>query len=121
MVIDLDALNRDRLTVMNQIFRFLGVDPIADPAVFNFTVNANGEDILPPWLRYSLPYRAIHKLAPRLTERTISAPLVRNKLFAGSIKTPLSDTERDRLNTAFAPDVAALRALTGKAFAGWQV
>ena len=121
MVIDLDELNHDRLTVMNRIFGFLGVDQVADPSMFGFTVNANGEDFLPSRIRTSRPYRAIRKLAPRLTERTISVPLVRKTLFPGSYKAPLSDAERDRLHAAFAPDVAALRALTGQAFAGWQV
>ena len=121
MVVDLDDLNRDRLAVMNRIFSFLGLSEMSDPALFDFTANANGEDILPPRIRQSRPYRAIRKLAPELTKRTVSAPLVRRTLFSGSLKAPLSAEEHYRLSEAFALDLAALRALTGQRFAGWQV
>lgn len=121
LVVDSDDLRTERLATMNRIFDFLGVARMDDPKVFDFETNANGEDVVPPRVRASLPYRAARKLAPGLLERVIAQPVVRKTLFPGSYKIALSREERARLAERFAPDVAALRALTGQRFAGWQV
>lgn len=121
LVVDSDDLHKDRLATMNRIFGFLGLAHMEDPKTFDFETNLNGEDVVPPNIRSSLPYRTARKLAPGLLERVVAQPLVRRTLFERSYKVKLSEDERSRLAERFAPDMAALRALTGQPFASWQV
>lgn len=121
LVVDSDGLQTDRLTTMNRIFKFLGVDQVNDPEIFDFQANLNGEDVLPPRVRGSLAYRAAHRIAPGPVQWLGKHPVIRKAFFSGSYKATLEQEERDRLAERFAPDVAALRRLTGQTFDGWQI
>lgn len=121
LVVDAAELQRDRLNTMNRIFAFLGAAPVHDDGLFAFEANANGEDVMPAGLRNRLPMRLLRRVAPGLLHRVVAAPAVRRRLFPGSYKPQLAPDERARLAERFAPDVAALRALTGQRFASWQV
>ncbi|SLN11641.1 Sulfotransferase domain protein [Roseivivax jejudonensis] len=120
-VVDLDDLARDRLEVMNGVFDFLGVDRVDDPAMFDFVSNPNGEDVVPPHLRRTFAYRAANRLAPGMLSRVVHRDAVRRRFFPGSYKPKLSLAEAARLREVYAPDVAALRALTGQPFSGWSL
>lgn len=121
LVVDSDDLRKERLATMNRIFDFIGVARIDDPRIFDFEINVNGEDVVPPRVQASLPYRAARRLAPGLLSKFVAHPPVRRALFAGSYKAELGENDFARLADRFAPDVAALRSLTGQRFAGWQV
>lgn len=121
LVVDSDDLRCNRLATMNRIFDFLDVPRIPDPSVFEFEVNANGEDVVPPQIGGTLPYRAARRIMPRTLHWLVTTPVVRKAMFSGSYKTELGGDERARLAERFAPDVAALRALTGQSFSSWSV
>ncbi|HMO76129.1 MAG TPA: sulfotransferase [Sphingopyxis sp.] len=121
MVVDSDDLRRDRLATMNGIFAFLGVDAVTDPGLFVFESNTIDSNMAPLHWRLSLPYRIAHRLAPFDFHRFMAHPFIRRHFYPALLKPDLSDEEIARLRERYAPDVAELRALTGQAFAGWQV
>lgn len=120
-VIDLADLSRDPLTTMNDVFAFLDLPKVDDPALFDFRANVNGEDVLPRRLRTSLPYRAAHKLAPGAIDAVFRWPPLRRAVLAKSFKPDLDAEDIDRLKAEFAPDMARFRALTGMDFPDWSV
>lgn len=121
LVVDSDDLLRDRLTTMNHIFAFLGVDALTDAGIFEFESNTIDSNMAPLHWRRSLPYRIAARLAPFDFHRFMARPFFRHHFYPQLNKPDLSDEEIARLRERYAPDVAELRALTGQAFAGWQV
>jgi len=120
-VVDSDELNRARHETMNAIFAFLGLDPVADERAFAFKSNTNASNGVPNRWRMALPYRAARKLVPFDLDAQLSRPAVARVLFPGLEKPELTEEQVDDLRNRYAPDVAQLRALTGQAFATWQV
>jgi hypothetical protein len=121
LVVDSDDLRRDRLATMNRIFDFLGLDRVDDPALFDFESNTIDSNMAPLHWRQSLAYRIAYKLAPFDFHRFMANALFRKYLYPGHKKPDLTPGEVAQLRERYASDVAELRALTGQAFAKWQV
>ncbi|MGF7159327.1 hypothetical protein FHS85_000946 [Rhodoligotrophos appendicifer] len=121
LVLDVARIRRDRLSAMNQAFDFLGVERFTEATAFDFVVNENGEDIVPNHMRRHPAYRVANRLAPRMTDRLLKTPLLRNALFPGSLKKKLTEEEHARLANRFRPDVEHLRKLTGQSFSAWSL
>ncbi|HCQ66720.1 MAG TPA: hypothetical protein DIU07_16925 [Rhodobacteraceae bacterium] len=120
-VVDLADLSRDPLATMNELFAFLDLPQVDDPSLFDFRVNANGEDVLPRRLRTSLPYRAARKVAPGAVNAVFRWPPVRKAFLSKSYKPQLPTEEIERLKAEIAPDMARFRSLTGMDFPDWSV
>ena len=121
LILDSDSLLNYRHDTMNVVFNFLGLEQLADPDAFSFKTNENSSNGIPMHWQASLPYRAARKLAPFDLDAFISRPGISRRLFYGLNKPDLSEEEIEQLRERYAPDVAKLRALTGKSFSTWQV
>lgn len=121
MVIDLDELQAKRLNTMNRIFRFLDLDPLADPATFDFVSNANEDKSLPASLRRKLWFRVANKLMPGPTHKLLGRKGVLQRVAPEAHKPVLTAAQKDGLRDRYRLDVDALRRLTGLRFSGWSV
>ncbi|MEZ0579779.1 sulfotransferase [Nocardioides sp. MH1] len=122
MVIDLADLRDDPQTTMKRIFEFLGLEAIdLDDEALRPRNSYGDKGTLPGWyqaLRRPALIRLMHRLpTDRLTQfrnfvtRRISKPVERPEPSEESLA---------RLRAELAPEVAALREMTGQAFAGWS-
>jgi hypothetical protein len=122
-VIDRDALETDRSSLMAGLFGFLGLDPARAPAeAFAAEHNARRRRRLRSpvaaarrrvWaVAGERRVAAIRRALPTPLRRALSTPVREPALDAGA---------RERLAAYYAADVARLREFTGQAFAGWTV
>lgn len=124
LVVDQDDLLSSRAETLSSIFSFLGVDAGFRSVAFTQTRNRSADHRqlssgLYGRLRAGRLRAAMRTLPPSLRD-----PLVRRlrRGLAREIDRPTLDAAlRTRLQAHFAPEVARLRQLTGKSFAGWSV
>jgi hypothetical protein len=123
LVLDLADLAADTPGTMNEVFAFLGLEPLDLTAEDFRTYNARDEKgTYPTWalrIRHSPITRALDKLPAGLRQRLTSTAwrAVRKPVEAPE----LSAETRVRLEAALKPEADALRAATGRAFANWSV
>ncbi|WP_077146170.1 sulfotransferase domain-containing protein [Sphingopyxis sp. KK2] len=115
-----DLLNR-RYETMGEIHRFLGLAPLEDMGAYDFVTNDNASNGVPVRWQASLPYRVARRVLPFDLNAALSNRSISRRLFPRLTKRTLSPAEVERYKERFSPDVERLRALTGKAFASWQV
>ncbi|REJ75464.1 MAG: hypothetical protein DWQ47_08290 [Acidobacteria bacterium] len=115
LLLQSERLRNDRDAAMNEISRFIGIEPDFDPNVVDQDYHVTKERRKTTRIEYHLwPYfnhRYINKVF-----KSIFVPL----------RTPfeppkLSEEDRDMLREKLSPDIEKLRGLTGKEFKGWQV
>jgi hypothetical protein len=123
LVIDLADLSADPATVMGNVFEFVGVDRLdLDAAAFR-TFNARGDKgSYPNWalrLRRAGLARGLNVLPKRLRQRLTGAAW---RAVQKPVEAPeMSAETRARLQQALQPEIDALRAETGQAFASWSL
>jgi hypothetical protein len=124
LVVDQDDLLSSRAETLSSIFSFLGVDAGFRSVAFTQTRNRSADHRqlssgLYGRLRAGRLRAAMRTLPPSLRDPLLR-PLRRG--LAREIARPTLDAAlRTRLQAHFAPEVARLRQLTGKSFAGWSV
>jgi Sulfotransferase domain len=112
LVISTESLSHDRLSTLQQIFRFLGVDPHFDHPGFSQVFHQSSQRKRPTnlgmWLnRIPHGHYLCNFLSP-ITQQKVELP-------------PLSDALCQRLIEALQEDVDRLKALTGQAFPDWML
>jgi hypothetical protein len=106
--------------VLEQAWRFLGVDPLSDPLV----TRENVSSLAPrwPWLHHRMigesPLRRFaQRYLPLVVRDAITAPLRRVNLRPGPRLDPLL---RARLAAAYQDDLDRLESLTGRDLSAWR-
>ena len=119
----METLQTQPLEALRGLFRFLGVDEEFVPPNLNQKLNEKAEKRLrvvnPTALVRNLPgYETVSRALPKTLKsryrRAISREIDHEAL------TQISDEHQARLRELFAPDIAALRAVTGQTFAEWS-
>jgi sulfotransferase family protein len=123
MVLDLADLAADVVGVMAEVFDFLGLErPAMSPEDFGVFNTRDEKRQFPEWLirlRRGPIVRAMHKLPER--PRRFMSDLAWRRLRTPVERPELSEDTRRALQDVLAPEVADLRALTGREFATWSV
>ena len=123
LVLDMDDLGEDRAAVIEETFRFIGVDPRYRSPAYSRELNTRPDkralgnvttvlwnDLLRP-VGGLLPERARKRAGPRL-KRALSRPVESQQLAPAT---------EDRLTRMLTPEVDRLRRITGKEFAAWSM
>jgi hypothetical protein len=123
MVVDLADLSADVVGVMGEVFDFLELErPAMSPTDFGLFNTRDDKKMFPEWvmrLRRGPIVRTFHRL-PERPRRFISDLAWRR--FRTPVERPeLSEQSRRVLHEVLAPEVADLRALTGRSFATWSL
>lgn len=123
MVIDLADLSADVVGVMGDVFDFVGVDhPAMSPEDFGVYNTRDEKRQFPEWvikLRRGPLIRAMHKLPDR--PRKFVSDLAWRRLRTPVERPEISEQTRQALREVLAPEMADLRALTGREFATWSL
>jgi hypothetical protein len=124
LVVDQDDLREHRQATLSYIFSFLGVDADFRSVAFAQTRNRSADHRqlssgLYGRLRAGRLRTALRTLPPTL-RGPLLAPL-RRALAHEVVRPSLDAVLRERLEAHFGPEVARLRQLTGKSFAGWSI
>jgi Sulfotransferase family len=124
LVVDRDELLGAREQTLSEIFSFLGIDPTFRSDAFSQTRNLSADHRrlssgLYGRLRSGRMRHGLTALPPPLRERLVGR--ARRTLAAEIPRPTLEPGLRSRLEEHFAPEVARLREMTGKSFAGWSV
>ena len=123
MVLDLADLSADVVGVMGEVFDFLELErPTMSPDDFGLFNTRDDKRMFPEWmmrLRRGPIVRAINKLPPR--PRQFISDLAWHRLRTPTERPELSEESRSLLDKVLAPEVADLRALTGRPFATWSL
>ncbi|WP_129793641.1 sulfotransferase domain-containing protein [Sphingosinicella sp. CPCC 101087] len=124
MIVMTEELMRSRGATLRSIFAFLGVDHTFEAESFDTIVHSSttkkkltsaGESVF-------RIFSAAREIIPLPRSALEAASLVRRSIFSREMPRPtLSQSVRDRLSDRLAPDVANLRALTGKSFDEWSI
>jgi hypothetical protein len=124
LVVDQDDLLARRRETLSTIFAFLGADPAYDSPAFEQTLNRSAEHRR---LSHGL-YGRLRASRLRSALRPLPAPLraqvldpLRRLLARQIVRQAVDEPLRTRLEAHFEPEVARLRELTGKPFAGWSI
>lgn len=119
-VLSLEDLKENRLHELNKIFDFLEVKRLNDDSLFDFESNIAKDKDIPHVIKYSLPYRAGHKLVPKLTKK-LGLFFSKTFLKYQMEKPKLSKDEIIKLKEKLKPDIDKFKELTGKRFPQWQI
>lgn len=123
LIVEQEALLRDRLATLAHVFEWLGVDPTFRSVRFrrrpHRTARKRRRSDLGERLSRTAPMRALERLpdpAGWMLKDLLYAP------FSRAVPTPTLDPWLvDALQARFAKDVERLRELTGRGFASWSV
>lgn len=124
LVVDQDDLLSSRAETLSSIFSFLGVDAGFRSIAFTQTHNRSADHRRLSSGLYGRLRAGRLRAAMRTLPPSLRNPLLRplRRGLAREIDRPTLDAAlRARLQAHFAPEVARLRQLTGKSFAGWSV
>lgn len=119
-ILSLEDLQENRLSELNKIFDFLEIERLNDNSLFNFESNIAKDKDLPHVIKYSLPYRAGHKLMPKGTKKFglfFTKTFLKNQMR----KPNLSKEEIVKLKEELKPDIDKFKELTEKRFPQWQI
>ena len=123
MVLDLAELSTDVVGVMGEVFDFLEVErPNMSAADFGLFNTRDDKKMFPEWmmrLRRGPIVRMMHRLPDR--PRQFVSDLAWRRLRTPMERPELSEHSRRALREVLAPEVADLRALTGRPFATWSL
>jgi hypothetical protein len=120
-VVPLEKLKTNRLDVMNDIFRWLGVEEVEDPETFDFISNHYESKLIPYAMRANFCFRALNKFCPRLAEAFGNSRSIQRTFNALPVKVNLDVENENRLMDLFRSDTEQLRQLTGLPFSEWSV
>lgn len=124
LVVPQERLRRQRMDTLRGVFSFAGVDPAFQSPRFEQEWLVGTEQSSTLAVARSLADRThLRQLWPRLpltTRQAITRALNRRR-GADRPRPQISDRVRAQLTETFAPDVEALRALTGDAYDEWSV
>jgi len=119
-ILSLEDLGSNRLTELNKIFNFLGVEEMDDEKVFDFITNSAATKTIPSVIKLNLIYRLGNKISKRLTGHVAS--YIANKYLSHQMKKQtLSLQEENELKQRLKDDINNLRKLTNKKFANWDI
>lgn len=126
-IVTLEELEKNRLSILNDIFDFLGVKKIKDEKLFNFNSNTSdekktrtnvGQFIVENKIIIKLKKKTPHRIKTFFKQKRIF-----QKILFKDIKrnVKLSDCTESELKKIFKKDVNKLRKLTGLEFNEWSV
>jgi hypothetical protein len=126
-IITLEALQKNRLSVLNEVFDFLGVEQMTDDTLFDFASNTSRSKKMRTDIGMALIKNPVavfvKKILPiSIKEKIKSQSTVKNLMFQGIKKDiKLSDELEEELRAIFKKDTDKLRKLTGLSFDDWSV
>jgi hypothetical protein len=126
-IITLEALQKDRLSVLNEVFDFLGVEQMTDNTLFDFTSNTSRSKKMRTGLGMALINNPVAVLVKKLfpisiKEKIKSQSAVKDLMFQDiKREVKLSEELEEKLRSIFKKDVDELRQLTGLGFEAWSV
>ncbi|MEO0469618.1 MAG: sulfotransferase domain-containing protein [Bacteroidota bacterium] len=128
LVVETEAMKRDRLAVMNEIFRFLQVAELPDDSVFDFEANTRATKKRPTALAKFIRSSAsasLRKIMPTALKQKIKGQDWMQKMQYTQIEATISQTKldpalADKIRNHLGEDMAALRKWTGKKFSDWS-
>ncbi len=119
-IVELEELQSNPLDCMNEIFTFLGLEPLQNGDPFTEIKNTADSKGIPKVIRQKMIYRlakkihfpAYQKLARKFSSKFMSKQVV---------KPQLSEEEMTKLKALFREDTQKLRSLTNKKFDKWSI
>ena len=119
-ILSLEDLANNKLTELNNIFKFLGIKEISDEHIFEFRTNEFSNQNIPSSIRTNYLFRIGMKILPRTTKKIALMISVRyyKKLEK---KYELTYKRMDELMFLLKEDVEQFRKLTGKDFKTWSI
>ena len=125
LVVAAEDLASDRLTTLNTIFRFLGIEELKDNSVFDFRANRQSDKRKKSPIGrfiYSPQIQGIRNLLPRnfkdgLKQSTLVKQFTHQEVQRITLTPQLIDRLKEHLQT----DVDQLRQFTGQSFSAWQL
>jgi hypothetical protein len=124
LVVQSERLRRSRGDVMDEVFRFIGVDPTqkeeAYAKEYHMTAEKRRKSILAAFLTESKLGRAVKDAGKRLVPRD-AVDWAKRVLWTDAQKPSLSEKVRSQARDYLREDVEQLRTFTGKEFREWSV
>jgi hypothetical protein len=123
LVVTSESLQSDRLRTMNEIFRFLGLDEINDPSVFDFKKNTEAEKRVRTGIgKWFAADSFLKKLLPSGLKDQIRASSLFRKVAMQEVKqVEIDPALLNRIREFLRPDVEQLRSFSGKKFTDWNL
>ena len=121
LILSLEDLTAERLKTMNETFRFLGVQELADDSLFDFVANSRESQGFPLWFLRSYFFRAMNKLAPGMMNKLASNTFLKKFIFQKRLEKLLERVDINNYREEIENDVREFRKLTGKQFGQWSI
>ena len=123
LVIESERLRADRMSVLREVFSFLGVDPAVEASAFEEEYHTTSGKLTPgvsAFLQETQFGRFLTSAGKALFPRALLEQGL--SVFRSDVERPtLSEPTRERMRVYLQKDVDRLRALTGKDFDAWSI
>jgi hypothetical protein len=121
LVLTLEELVAQKLSTMNKVFQFLGLDPMSDEKAFDFIRNTREMKACPNWFARTIFYRLVNKISPRFAKKITNNGLLDKLIFKKKLDGLLNHIEIEKYRHQIEQDVKQLRAITGNDFKEWSI